>query len=259
MDIPGLHAVDNSGIVISQLSKTFNNSVNALSCFSAEAPSGSLTAILGPSGCGKTTLLRIVSGLEEPTSGTVRIGGQRPTDLRKSGRIGMAFQEPALLPWRTVTDNILLSLDLRRQKERSSVVGLIELFKLTGSETFRPAQLSGGMAQRVAVARAFVSNPDILLLDEPFGALDWFLRRQVITDFEAAWLKSQATTLLVTHDVREAVFLADTIEIVSQRPGKVLASLKIHLPRPRPTDLFSDPAYRSLCDEVDALCSKSYD
>jgi NitT/TauT family transport system ATP-binding protein len=259
MDTQDIRTARDVGIKVTGLSKTFGNTLKALDRVNTETHRGTLTAILGPSGCGKTTLLRIVCGLEDPTEGSVSIGGDTPASVRLAGRIGMAFQEPALLPWRTVTENILLSLDLRKTKVNRSLEDWVTLFKLAGTEGLYPSQLSGGMAQRVSVARALASRPEVLLLDEPFGALDWFLRQQVIRDFEIAWLSSLPSTILVTHDTREAVFLADKVEIMSRRPGRIMGTLVIDLPRPRPKDIFSDPAYRALCDEADRLCARSYE
>lgn len=250
-----------TAIQMSSVTKVFSSGVHAIDCVSGELSAKSMTAILGPSGCGKTTLLRILCGLEPQTSGTVNIGSEVPAHVRRAGKIGIAFQEPALLPWRTVVGNIALSLELRKAKYDSErqFDDLLRLLKLTGLEKLYPAQLSGGMAQRVAVARALASRPEILLLDEPFGALDWFLRRTVIEDFEVTWLTARPTTVLVTHDVREAVFLADQVIVMSRGPGRVIGTMAIDLPRPRPAHIFENVSYRLLCDGVDHLCSRSYD
>lgn len=248
-----------AGIQLSSVSKVFRNGVCAINAFDITIPEHSLTAVLGPSGCGKSTLLRLICGLENPSSGSILIGGAEPATVRKAGRIGMAFQEPALLPWRTIYENIKLSIELRPNAEPADIPELLRLFRLIDAEQLYPHQLSGGMAQRTAVARAIASSPDILLLDEPFGSLDWFLRRDVIEDFQTVWSASQPTTLLVTHDSREAVFMADTIIVMSRRPGRVIEIMNVSFAKPRSTELFSDPEFRNICDHVDSLCARSYE
>jgi len=249
---------DGPSVTIRDVSKTFG-SLEALRNVTAKLPENSLTAILGPSGCGKTTLLRILCGLELPDVGEVLIGKRTPDDLRRAGRIGMAFQEPALLSWRNVLDNIRLPTELHPDGLRRPVEHLIELVKLQGAEHLYPAQLSGGMAQRVAVARALVADPDLLLLDEPFGALDWFLRSSIIRDFERVWLADRPTAILVTHETREAVYLADRVLIMSQRPGSFIKTVTVSLPRPRPSDVLMGQCFRSICDEIDSLCQGGYE
>jgi len=252
-----------TSICIRDLEKTFENGVRAIESLTVGVPASSLTAVLGPSGCGKTTLLRIVCGLDQASAGSVRIGTATPQTLRRAGRIGMALQEPALLPWCTVERNISLPLDLRGGSNPGAdckeIRKLISLLKMKGTERLLPGQLSGGMAQRVSVARALVSHPDILLLDEPFGALDWFLRQRILVDFQNVWLETRPTTLLVTHETREAVFLADHVVILSQRPGHIISRLAVELPRPRLIANFSDPSFHNFCDQVDSLCAGSYE
>jgi NitT/TauT family transport system ATP-binding protein len=166
----------------------------------------------------------------------------------------MAFQEPALFPWRTVSQNISLPLEIVGRTDNGSVDRVIRLLRLEGTERLRPAQLSGGMAQRVAVARALVTQPEVLLLDEPFGALDWFLRRQIIVDFEGVWLTDRSTTVIVTHETREAAFLADRIVVLSSRPATILATIDVPFPRPRPSSIFATEQFHSLCDLIDSKC-----
>ncbi len=214
---------------------------------------GSFTAIIGPSGCGKSTLLRIATGLEREDSGAVTIGGDPPKTLAHRGELGVAFQDPALLPWRSVRANIALPLDVIGQKPRDlsqRIDDLIELVGLRGFSDALPAELSGGMRQRVAIARALVTNPSVLLLDEPFGALDQILRRQMTQEMQRIWMESQATTLLVTHGIDEAVFLADRIVIMGTSPGRIAAVVDVDFPRPRPPDLPRDPAFHEVCDQV---------
>ena len=246
-------------VTVRQVSKTFNKEFQALRDISFEVTPHSLVAVLGPSGCGKTTLLRILCGLDEPTSGTVLIGDVVPDVLRRQGRIGMAFQEAALFPWRTVFENVTLPLEVQRRRDPDLVRQLIDLVRLRSAEQLLPSELSGGMAQRVAVARALVIRPELLLLDEPFGALDWLLRHRIIEEFEKVWLSERPTTVLVTHDTREAVFLADRVVVMSQNPGRIVWEFDVTFPRPRGGDIFATTEFHSLCDLIEAQCESSYE
>jgi len=252
-------SADVDRVVVEGVSKTFPNGVEALRNVSFDVSAQSLVALLGPSGCGKTTLLRILAGLESSTSGRATLGTRNLYELRNHGRLGMAFQEPALMPWRTVLQNVMLPLELHAQSNPRSPHEVLRLVKLQDAAQLFPDELSGGMAQRVAVARALVTRPDLLLLDEPFGALDWFLRKRIIGEFEATWLESKPTTILVTHEIREAVFLADEVLIMSSQPGQIATSLVISLPRPRPADVFTTSDFQRLCAQVEAATEATYD
>ncbi|MDW4497933.1 ABC transporter ATP-binding protein [Sulfitobacter sp. D35] len=248
-----------NGIVCTGLAKRFGD-MAALSPVDLTFAAGETTALVGPSGCGKSTLLRLVAGLEEPSTGTVTIGGDPPHALAARGRIAIAFQDPSLLPWKTVRGNIALALKLaRRPADREGIDRLIELVGLDGFGDTRPAALSGGMRQRAAIARAMVTAPDVLLLDEPFGAVDELTRRALAEDLPPIWEARRATTLLVTHSVSEAVMLSDRIIVLSPRPAQVVADIAVPLDRPRRAGLANDPGFRALAEEVNAALARGMD
>lgn len=221
---------------------------------------GRTTALVGPSGCGKSTLLRLIAGLEVPTTGTVTIGGQDPAVMRRSGAISVAFQDPSLLPWRTVRGNIALASKLaRRPVDRVQIEELIDLVGLTGFGDMRPAALSGGMRQRAAIARAMVTEPRLLLMDEPFGAVDELTRRQLAQDLPRLWQPRGTTTLLVTHSVDEAVLLADRVLVLSSRPARIVADIPVRLPHPRAPDAVTSPAFRSHALQVSSALADGID
>ncbi len=227
--------------------------VHALSPCDVTFAAGQTTALVGPSGCGKSTLLRLIAGLDVPSSGAVRIGGRSPAELARVAGLAIAFQDPSLLPWRTVRGNVALALTLaRRPADPAEVDRLIALVGLTGFEDHRPAELSGGMRQRVAIARCLATEPQLLLLDEPFGAVDEFTRLRLNEDLPPLWEASGTTTLLVTHSVTEAVLLADRVLVFSARPGRIVADIPVPLPRPRLRAATRTPAFHALVDQVSA-------
>jgi len=244
------------GIAIRDVSKAFlvnGEKFEALRSVDLTVKKGTLTALIGPSGCGKSTLLRMIAGLERADTGTVEVDGLAPAVIRSSGRLGIAFQDPALLPWRSVTDNIALPLQILGEPVKAAagrIAHLIDLVGLKGFETAVPGQLSGGMRQRVSIARALVTDPMFLLLDEPFGALDQILRRSMNLELQRILAASGATTLLVTHGIDEAVFLADKVCVMQKGPGRITAEIAVDLPRPRAPELFTAPHFHQLCDVV---------
>ncbi len=230
------------------IAKRFAGGLAALEAIDLDIGRGEFLSLLGPSGCGKTTLLRIVAGLAEPSAGERRLalaGG--------SGRIGFVFQDPTLMPWATVLDNVLLPFRLARRlgaAQRERAAAELASVGLAGFERAYPRQLSGGMRMRVSIARALVTDPDLLLLDEPFAALDEITRMALNDDLLRLWERSRPTVVFVTHSVFESVYLSTRIAVMTRRPGRIAADLPVNLPQPRQRALRTAPDYARICAAV---------
>src|SRR5437868_10665325 len=237
-------------VEISGLSKWFGD-LEALRGIDAGVEHGEFISVVGPSGCGKTTFLRIVAGLEPATSGTILIDGQ-PL-LGPGNNRGFVFQNDSLLPWRTVLANALIGPEVAGKvgdRERQRTLDLLKLVGLGGFENYYPRQLSGGMRQRVNLARALAIDPDVLLMDEPFASLDAQTREIMQTELLRIWEQGRKTVLFVTHQIDEAVFLSDRVLVFARRPGRLQESVTIDLPRPRALGLKRDPAFVAYVDHI---------
>jgi NitT/TauT family transport system ATP-binding protein len=245
-----------AAIEISGLSLRFNTAdgpVQALSDINLKVARGEFVSFIGPSGCGKTTLLRAVADLENPTSGTIRVNSLSPHEARANRAYGYVFQAPALYPWRTVARNIALPLEImgfsKAEREARIAKGL-ELVNLSGFGGKYPWQLSGGMQQRASIARALSFDPDLLLMDEPFGALDEIVRDMLNQQLLRLWDVTGKTVLFVTHSIPEAVFLSTHIVVMSPRPGRIYDVIECNFPRNRALDIRETPEFLAIANRV---------
>lgn len=243
------------------ITKRFGSGISALEAIDLDVGRGEFLGVLGPSGCGKTTLLRMIAGLSEPSAGVRRLSLE--TDRRghtPAGRIGFVFQDPTLMPWSTVFDNVLLPFRLAGRvgpAERARVAAEIGSVGLSGFERAYPRQLSGGMRMRVSIARALVTDPDLLLLDEPFAALDEITRMALNDDLMKLWESRRPTVVFVTHSVFESVYLSTRIAVMTPRPGRIVADLPVELSQPRERVLRTSLRYTTLCATVSGHLAKA--
>ncbi len=238
---------------INMVYTTDDKDVTALTDVSTDIYKGEFISLLGPSGCGKTTLLRIIADLLQPTSGEITIGGETPREARLKQRYGIVFQSAVLYDWRTVKKNVMLPLEImkipKEQREKKAMQ-MLELVGLTKFANSYPHELSGGMQQRVGIARALAIKPEILLMDEPFSALDEFTREKLHDDLLRIWRKTNKTVVFVTHNIAESVFLSDRICVLSPHPGRLSVIINVDLPRPRTQDMKNTKQFTDLVAKV---------
>lgn len=246
-----------TAITLDRITKRFESGLQALAGISLAVEAGGFVAVLGPSGCGKTTVLRLVAGLEQPSSGAVTLGesgAATPT-------LSYVFQEPTLMPWASVHDNVSLPLRIAGLPKAAIEARVAPALAAVGLEAFAtafPAELSGGMRMRASIARALVTEPDALLMDEPFAALDEITRQRLNGDLLTLWQTQRFTALFVTHNVFEAVFLAQRVIVMSERPGRLMADIAIDAPYPRSAEWRLAPEFASVCRQAAAALEAGY-
>ena len=253
-------SADRAYIEIRKLSKTFGiagaGGVPALRDIDCTIEKGSFVSVVGPSGCGKSTLLRIVAGLLPASAGSVIMDGQHIAGTRRD--VGVVFQSSILLPWRTILENVMLpaevlGLDMPSAKERA--LQLLHMVRLDGFENRLPRELSGGMQQRASIARALLHDPRILLMDEPFGALDAMTRERMNLELQRIWSESGKTVILITHSIPEAIFLGDVVFVMTPRPGSLERVIRVDLPRPRDMNVMGSPGFTDVAREIREIFS----
>jgi NitT/TauT family transport system ATP-binding protein len=241
------------------LGLTYNTSrgpLPALGPINLEVASGEFVAVLGPSGCGKSTLLKMLSGLLPSSQGEARLGGELIERPRHD--VGIVFQQPTLLPWKTVRENVLMPVRVLGRYSPEMLSRANELIEMVGLSQFAehyPHELSGGMQQRVAIARGLVHDPKLLLMDEPFAALDALTREQMTVELQAIWERTKKSVIFITHSIQEAAFMADRIIVLSPRPGRIIHTETVSLPRPRVLESMTAPAFVEICDQLRRLFS----
>ena len=246
-----------AAVSIRGVSKTFQGGTTALQGIDLEIVPGEFVSLIGPSGCGKSTLLRVIGDLIAPTAGEALVNGKPSQQARRDRDYGIVFQDAVLFDWRTVAKNIALPLELAgwsREQRRDRVMQMLELVELKGFDDHHPWQLSGGMQQRVSIARALAFDPTLLLMDEPFGALDEMTRERLNMELLRIWEASGSTVVFVTHSIAEAVFLSTRVVVMSPRPGRISELVAIDLPQPRTAETREEPRFFELVTQVrDAL------
>lgn len=234
--------------------RTSRGPLDALGPLSIDVADGEFVAILGPSGCGKSTLLKIISGLLPPSEGRAALNGAPITKPRQD--VGIVFQQPTLLPWKTVIENVLAPIRVQRAyspEAQRKADQLLEMVGLGGFARHYPHELSGGMKQRVAIARGLIHEPQLLLMDEPFAALDALTREQMTVELQEIFERTRKSVVLITHSIQEAVFMADRVIVLSTRPGRIIRTETIGLPRPRGLDTMALPEFTATCDRLRRL------
>jgi NitT/TauT family transport system ATP-binding protein len=242
----------NAGAIgVSAVSKVFPSGLEALRSVSVDIHPGEFVSFVGPSGCGKSTLLKLIGGLLEPSTGEITVGGRKVSGPRRD--VGVMFQTSVLFPWRTVLENVLLPIEvfgLERAAALDKARGILRLVGLDGREGAYPRELSGGMQQRAALSRVLITDPPIILMDEPFGALDEFTRERMNLELLRIWSERGQTIIFVTHSINEAVFLSDRIVVMDTLPGRVLAVVDVPLARPRSIEVMKSPEFAKTAFEV---------
>jgi NitT/TauT family transport system ATP-binding protein len=243
------------------VAKTYSNGVAAVEGITFDLAEGEFVSLLGPSGCGKSTVLRMIAGLSRPTAGAVYRSWDAALSARsKQQPLSCVFQEPTLMPWATVRENVYLPLRLSGVRQGAARQPLTDALELVGLKNFadaRPRQLSGGMKMRASIARAVVTNPRLVLLDEPFAALDEITRQRLNDELRAMWRRRGWTVLFVTHSVFESVYLSTRVLVMSPRPGRIVEEIAIDLPSDRAADVRTQPAYQALCRRASAALERS--
>ena len=246
-------------VIASAVVKEFSGGVQALADVDLTIERGQFAAIVGPSGCGKSTFLRLVAGLDEHTSGTLSVDGDPPIHARRRrGDLAYVFQDATLLPWRSVRRNVALPLELRQQNNEARIDEVLTTVGLSDFAEALPAQLSGGMRMRVSIARALVTQPGLLLLDEPFGALDEITRQHLNEELLRLWERDQWTGIFITHNVYEAAFLADRVLVMSARPGRIVADIAVPFEHPRDADLRHQPQFAELARGISEQLERAH-
>jgi NitT/TauT family transport system ATP-binding protein len=246
--------VQAASLRVENISLTYSSSqrpVEALRNISFDVQPGSFVSVVGPSGCGKSSLLRLIAGLLTPTRGAIYLGDERVLHPRRE--VGIVFQQPTLLPWKTVLENILVpirAMGLDAKVKRDAALSLLRMMQLDSFAQHHPHELSYGMQQRVGIARGLIHDPRLLLMDEPFAALDTLTRESMSDELQRIWMATGKSVLFVTHSITEAVYLSDRIVVMSPRPSEILRIVAVDLPRPRSADTLSDPRFISVASEL---------
>jgi NitT/TauT family transport system ATP-binding protein len=258
VDIPTTSNFVTPMIMVRGVEKTYPNGTHALQRFDLNIAKGEIISLLGPSGCGKSTLLKMFADLEQPSAGQVRWNGK--ADIQSQCKMAMVFQEATLMPWATIEENVRLPLDLRHIAKSLSKEKVLDALKAVGLDKFAkayPRELSGGMQMRASLARALVTEPDLLLMDEPFGALDEFTRHKLDSDIRKLWSERDLTVVFVTHSIYEAVYLSSRVIVMGARPGRVIADLEVDGPYQRDESFRTSESFIKQCSHFSELLAQA--